>query len=122
MSYNDDSNPRPERPRFEPEIIPPGRESDHGGSRGTRFSGMWYTIEEDENGFRRVQFKRPGTFQIILMVLAAGLVVALFFVVLSALVLLWIPLAIAGILYALFTSSGRQMWQRVQGWFGGLRR
>jgi fatty acid desaturase len=121
MAYNDDPNLRPERPRYEPEIIPPGQESGYG-RRGTSFSGMWYSIEEDENGFRRIQFKRPGTFQIILMVLGAGLVVALFFVVLSALVLLWIPLAIAGVLFALFTGTGRELWQRVQGWLGGSRR
>ena len=57
----------------------------------------------------------------LVILLGVGLVVALFFVVLSALVLLWIPIVIAGILFAMFSSAGRSYWRRIQGWWRGGR-
>lgn len=110
---NEPDRPRAETPRYEPEIIPPGEEA-----RGrTTFESVFVRVEEGEDGIRRVTLKRPGPFTIILILLAIGLVVALLFVVLSALVLIWIPIAIAGILFALFSGTARQYWQRVQSWW-----
>ena len=128
MSINDPNDPRftrprVEHPRVEPEIIPPGAQSRQGGRYGARggFDSIFIRVDEGADGIRRVTLKRPGPFTIIALLLGAGLVVALFFVVLAGLMLLWIPLTIAGILFALFSSSGRDMWQRVRGWWSGGR-
>ncbi|MBZ0141010.1 MAG: hypothetical protein K8H87_14755 [Pseudorhodoplanes sp.] len=114
---NEPDHPRVEHPRHEPEIIPPGGRARR---RGT-FESVFIRIEEGEDGIRRVTLKRPGPFTIALIVLAVGVVVALVFVVLSALVLVWIPIVVAGILFALFSGSLRNAWQRVQDWWRGGR-
>lgn|GEM_PF-672461 len=126
MSSNDpndphDRRPRVEQPRVEPEIIPPNAQSRRGGGTRGGFDSIFIRVEEGADGIRRVTLKRPGPFTIIALLAAAGLIVALFFVVLAGLVILWIPLAIIGILFALFSSSGRDMWQRIRGWWSGAR-
>jgi hypothetical protein len=125
MSTNDPhdprfTRPRVEHPRVEPEIIPPGAQSRQGARGG--FDSIFIRVDEGADGIRRVTLKRPGPFTIIALLLGAGLVVALFFVVLAGLVILWIPLVIAGILFALFSGSARDMWQRIRGWWGGFLR
>jgi len=120
MSNDDSRKPRVERPRVEPEIIPPNAQSRRGARGG--FDSVFIRVEEGDDGIRRVHLKKPGPFTIVVVLLAVGLVVALFFVVLSALMLLWIPLVIVGILFALFSGSALNAWQRVRGWFGGRRR
>jgi len=115
---NEPDRPRAERPRSEPEIIPPGE--DMHGRRGG-FESVFIHVEDGPDGIRRMSLKRPGPFTIVLILLGVGLAVALFFVVLSALVLLWIPIVTAGILFAMFSTAGRQYWQRIQGWWRGGR-
>jgi len=132
MSINDphdpnDNRPRVERPRVEPEIIPPGGSSrGRAGGRGAFGSGgfesLFIGIEEGPDGIRRVTLKRPGPFTIIALVAAAGIAVALFFVLLAGLMILWVPLAIIGILIAMFSGQGRSLWQRMRGWLGGVSR
>lgn len=113
----DNHRPRVERPRVEPEIIPP-----RGSTRQRGFDSLFMRVEEGDDGIRRVYLKKPGTLSIVLILLAAGAVAALFFLLLAGLMLLWIPLVIIGILFAVFSVSARDLWSRVQGWFGGLRR
>jgi hypothetical protein len=117
MATNDPNAPRAERPRVEPEIIPP-----HASTRQSGFEAVFVRVEEGPDGIRRVYLKKPGTFTIVLVLLAAGAVAALFFLLLAGLMLLWIPLVIVGILFAVFSVSARDLWSRVQGWFGGSRR
>lgn len=112
---NEPDRPRVEQPRYQPEIIPPGEDMRR--RRGS-FESIFIHVEEGPDGVRRASLKRPGPFTIALVLLGVGLVVALFFVLLSALVLLWIPVAIVGILLALFSSAGRDYWRRIRGWFG----
>jgi hypothetical protein len=113
---NEPDRPRAETPRVEPEIIPPGEEA-----RGrTAFESVFIRMEEGEDGIRRVTLKRPGPFAIVLILLGIGLAVALFFVVLSALVLIWIPIVVVGILFALFSGTARHYWDRLRRrWRGG---
>jgi len=113
----DNHRPRAERPRLEPEIIPP---QSRAGQRS--FDSLFVRVEEGEDGFRRVYLKKPGPFTVILILLAAGAVAALFFLLLAGLMLLWIPLIIVGVLFAVFSVSARDLWSRVQGWFGRGRR
>jgi hypothetical protein len=114
---SDNHRPRVERPRVEPEIIPP-----RAGPRQRGFDSLFMRVEEGDDGIRRVYLKKPGTFSIVLILLAVGAVAALFFLLLAGLMLLWIPLVIIGILVAVFSVSARDLWSRVQGWFGGRRR
>lgn len=114
----DNQSPRVERPRAEPEIIPPRAQS-----RQRSFDSLFVRVEEGDDGIRRIYVKKPGPLTIILVLLVAGATGALFFVLLAGLMLLWIPLVIAGILIAMFSGSARDVWSRVQGWFGlGSRR
>jgi hypothetical protein len=137
MSINDPNDPRyhrprVEHPRVEPEIIPPNAQSRQGGRYGARdgasdrtsggFESLFIRVEEGPDGIRRVTLKRPGPFTIIALLLGAGLLVALFFVVLAGLMLLWIPVVIAGVAFALFSGSARTAWQRMRGWWSGLSR
>jgi hypothetical protein len=115
---NEPDHPRVERPRFEPEIIPPGEDARR---RRGGFESVFIHVEEGADGVKRMSLKRPGPFTIVMMLLGAGLIVALVFVVLSALVLLWIPVMIAGVLFAMFSTTGRDYWRRIQGWWRGWR-
>jgi ABC-type transport system involved in cytochrome bd biosynthesis fused ATPase/permease subunit len=113
MSDND-HNPRVERPRVEPEIIPPRAQS-----RQRSFDSLFVRVEEGDDGIRRIYLKKLGPLTIVLLLLVAGATGVLFFVLLAGLMLLWIPLVIAGILVAMFSGQARELWSRVQGWFGG---
>ncbi len=117
MSYTDPTRPPVERPRVEPEIIPPNAR--RGGRRA--FENIFVRVEESDDGIRRVQIKKLGPFTLALILLGIGLAVGIVFLLLAGLVLLWIPIVIVGILFALFSVSARDMWRRVQGWFGGGR-
>ena len=81
-----DHSNQPERPRVEPEIIPPGRTSpDWRGSawRPDAFGRPY--------GTQRIHVTRVGPFGIaLLFLLAAGMLGVIFFAVLGA-ILLWIP-------------------------------
>lgn len=113
----DNHRPPVERPRVEPEIIPP-RSQAHQRS----FDSLFIRVEEGDDGIRRIHVKKPGPFTIILILLAAGTLGALFFVLLAGLMLLWIPLVVVGILVAMFSGTARDLWSRVTGWLGGARR
>jgi hypothetical protein len=102
----------PERPRAEPEIIPPGRTER--AWRGPM--GIWMRIDE-RDGVRRVVIARPGLLSIILGLLLLGLIAALVFLLLAGIVLVWIPILIGGILLALLSGSIRRSWRRLQAWW-----
>ncbi len=120
MENRDPTNPRVERPRVEPEIIPPDA---RGGQRpGGNFENIFIRVEEGDDGIRRFTLKRPGPFLIAAMLIGAGLFVAIVLVLLAGLVLLWIPLAIAGVIFALFSGSARNALSRIGAWWGGRRR
>ena len=118
MSYTDPTKPPVERPRVEPEIIPPHARR---GGRGA-FENLFVRVEEGDDGIRRVQIKKLGPFTLALILLGIGLAVGIVFLLLAGLVLLWIPIVIIGILFALFSVSARDLWQRVRGFLGGARR
>jgi hypothetical protein len=113
----DNQTPRVERPRVEPEIIPPNAQR-----RQRNFDSLFVRIEEGDDGIRRVYLKKPGPFTIVMILLAAGTLGALFFLLLAGLMLLWIPLVIVGVAAAMFSGSARQLWSNVSGWLGGNAR
>ena len=101
----DQSRQPPERPRFEPEIIPPGETHDPMGTR----------IFVDQNTTEHIFVGRIGPFGFFLMALAIGAVIAVILVLLLGAFLLWIPVVglliaaglVAGVLRPLFSRGGR---------------
>jgi len=100
------SDPGPERPPSEPEIIPPDQRR-----AGGRHRGVWVTVDE-QGGARRVYVARPGPFTIVLVLAILGLIAALALIVLLSLAVIWIPVVILLIL-AFVTSM---YWQRFRHW------
>ncbi|NEW90710.1 hypothetical protein [Rhodopseudomonas sp. BR0M22] len=99
----DQSRP-PERPRYEPEIIPPGQTHDPMGTR----------IFIDQNTTEHVFVGKVGPLGLFLMALAIGAVIAVVLVLLLGAFLLWIPVVglliaaglVAGVLRPLFSRHG----------------
>lgn len=99
----DQSRP-PERPRYEPEIIPPGQTRDPMGTR----------IFIDQNTTEHVFVGKVGPLGLFLMALAIGAVIAVVLVLLLGAFLLWIPVVglliaaglVAGVLRPLFSRNG----------------
>jgi len=114
MSTNQIPDRGPERPRVEPEIIPPG--ADDRMRRGPM--GVWMRIDA-RDGAQRIFIARPGLGSIILGLIVIGFVVAVVFLVLAGIVLLWIPIVVGGILLALLSGTVRRYWQQLQVWRAG---
>ena len=106
LSMVDDRDP-PERPRVEPEIIPPER---------AHRQSDWRRSPWSDGGFgstratHRVYVTRLGPFGIALLLLAAAAIVAIVMITALGLVLIWIPVVaavvIAGALVRLLRGSG----------------
>jgi hypothetical protein len=94
---------RPERPRAEPEIIPPDR---NGGQADWRRppSNPWRGRGFEElRGSQRVYVGRIGPFGIVLLLLAVAAIIGVLMIAVLGAVLIWIPvLAVAIVLAALF--------------------
>jgi apolipoprotein N-acyltransferase len=90
----------PERPRVEPEIIPPdrsGRGSDWGRSPW-RSGGYGQT-----RGTQRIYVARLGPFGLALLILAIAAIVAIVLIAMLGAVLIWIPVvAVLVVVAALF--------------------
>ena len=120
MSNNLPSRPRAESPRHEPEILLPGEEprraepdGEQAGADG--FESIFIRIDENGEGFRHVHIARPGPFSILLGLLLIGLVAAILVVVLLGAMLIWLPLAVAGLLIAVFARPLRDLWRQIRG-------
>jgi len=103
-----DQADRPDRPRSEPEIIPPQR--NRAGADQPPY--IWLSTEEN-SGTQRIFVTRPGPFAIIAALAVIGLVVAAIVLVLLGAILIWIPVVIFIISAVLL----RQYWRRLQNWF-----
>jgi hypothetical protein len=107
-SHDDRSGPRPEQPRAEPEIIPPGR-------AGRRERAAFVSVDE-RDGIRRVYVARPGPFTIMLALAILGLIGLVMLIVLLSVALVWIPVVIALIVAFVLTVTFRQYWWRFRAW------
>ena len=85
---------RPEKPRFEPEIIPPGESHD---PKGTR-------IFIDQTTSERIFVGRISPLQMFMLAMGIGAVIAVVLVILLGAFLLWIP--IVGLLIAAGLLAG----------------
>ena len=87
----DDPN-QPERPRVEPEIIPPDR-NPHAGPIGTgRLGSPFFSTAADET--HRIYVARLGPFGIALLMLIVGVVVAVILLAVVGAFLIWIPVVL----------------------------
>jgi hypothetical protein len=80
---------RPERPRLEPEIIPP--------ARGRRYSGWQYDVwqpyaSSTAGGTHRLYVARLGPFGLAMFMLLVGIVVAVLVLAVVGAILIWIPI------------------------------
>lgn len=79
---------QPERPRVEPEIIPP----DRSGSRPDWTSSPWRdSAFSRTRGTHRIYVTRLGPFGIALLMLAVAAIVAIVLIAVLGAVLIWIP-------------------------------
>jgi len=116
MPNDIDPNRGPERPRAEPEIIGPGEDF-----RSRRERSSVFVQFEGMDGIHRILIARPGWPAIIATILILGLLVAIIFIVLAGIVVLWIPLLILGILAALVSGTARSYWNRMRNFLFGPR-
>ena len=100
MSYTDPTKPPVERPRVEPEIIPPNARRGGGG-----FENLFVRVEEGDDGFRRVQIKKIGPFTLAMILLGVGLAVGIVFLLLAGLVGMTVSLAAVGASFAFFSTE-----------------
>ena len=94
---------RAERPRPEPEIIPP----DRAGEAFTRRESAIF-IQMGPQGVHRVQLGRPSLLSLFWLALFIAFVLAFVFVVLFGAVLIFIPVVIL----LLVAAVGAGLWQR----------
>jgi hypothetical protein len=87
----DDHN-KPERPRVEPEIIPPDRGERQSGWRYTPWRG---SASGNTHTTQRVYVTRLGPFGIALVLLAIAAIVAIVVIAILGAVLIWIPVVAA---------------------------
>jgi hypothetical protein len=95
------SNPPSNRPRAEPEIIPPGAPlppRDGDGPFNARF--------------QRIYIARPGPFGLLLVALAAIIIVAVILLLVVGAVLIWLPVVGLMIAIGIVTGLVRSRWRR----------
>ena len=105
------SDSPPEQPRYEPEIIPPGRDA-HAG----RGDGYVWVSTGGQDGARRIYMARPGPFSIIVALLLAALVLTAIVLLLLGFALFLIPVVVFVIAALLVAGYARHYWARLKFW------
>jgi hypothetical protein len=101
----------PERPRSEPEIIPPGRQ---GGRRGSQ-SHVWVWMA-DREGMREANVRLPGPLTIFLALALVAMVTGLIMILVLGAVIIWVPVFVLAIVGLLIAAAARQYWWRFRRW------
>jgi hypothetical protein len=96
---------QPERPRVEPEIIPPGH-GDGPNERGTDWPPPFGSTQS--RGTHRFYVSRIGPFGFALLMLVIGLLAAVMLLILIGTALLWIPVIAVMAVVAAFSG----LWRR----------
>ena len=112
MSDRNQGSDRPgsaERPRSEPEIIPPGQ-------AGGRTHRIWFAMDDD--GTRRIYVAQPGPFTIILALAVLGLIALVMLIVLLSVAVIWIPVVIILVGTLVLSLTFSRYWQRFRNWLG----
>jgi hypothetical protein len=98
----------PERPRMEPEIIPPDR-SGRGNPRGQGWPPPPYGYRQDSTGTQRIFVTRIGPLGFGLFMLVAGLFAAVLLLLLIGTALIWLPFVAALVIL----SAVAGVWRRL---------
>jgi hypothetical protein len=101
------SNIEPERPRAEPEIIPPDRIAEDELRRAARIH-----MDDGAGGFQRIYIARIGPFGTILLALASGAIAILLLALLVGAFLIWIPIVGLLVAAAVISTLLRNFFQR----------
>jgi hypothetical protein len=101
-----------DRPRSEPEIIPPDRRG--GGHRDSQ-SHVWVWVA-DRDGMRRANVTLPGPFTIFLALALVAMVAGLIVILVLGAVIIWIPIFVLAIVGLLIAAAARQYWWRFRRW------
>lgn len=99
------SNPPSNRPRAEPEIIPPGAPLPP--RRDGPFNDGPFNAR-----FQRIYIARPGPFGLLLVALAAIIIVAVIVLLLLGAVLIWLPVVGLMVAFGIVTGLVRSRWRR----------
>jgi hypothetical protein len=95
--------PQGEKPRAEPEIIPPDR-SGRGAHRAQGFT--------DASGTERIRVMRVGPFGSILVVLITAILVAVMLALLLGVLLIWLPVLVLFVAGAIIVTIVRAYFRR----------
>src|SRR5258708_35911162 len=101
----------PDRPRSEPEIIPPGRDNRRDGSN----PHVWVWVA-DREGMRQANATLPGPFTIFLALALVTVVVGGILLVVLGAVLIWIPAFVLAVGALAIAATARQYWWRFRRW------
>lgn len=102
---------RPERPRVEPEILPPDGDEPSGRGMPPR---MFVFVDRDGRT-RFASFRPPGPFTLMLALVILGAIGVSVLVLVLGFVLIWIPAAVLGVAALAFSSQIRAAWRRLIG-------
>src|SRR5262245_44319967 len=110
MTHSDPPESGTSRPRYEPEIIPPGQ------SGRNQRPNIFVSVNEDGEGVRRVYIAQPGPFTIILALAVLALIAGIMLIVLLSVAVIWIPVVIFLIAAFVLSVTFRQYWGRFRNW------
>jgi hypothetical protein len=99
MAKRPRNSDEPERPRVEPEILPP----DRGGRNG------WPPYGERAHGTQRIYVRRIGPLGFALLMLVVGLLAGVMLLVLIGAALIWIPVVAVLVIIAAVSGLLRRL-------------
>ena len=113
-----DSADRPERPRAEPEIIPPGAPDPRRRSAEPdpeEMPGAVFITVDQDGRTRYTKIEPPGPLAVGIGLLVLGAVAVTIMLLVLGLVLVWVPVIAAVIAVLLFSRYLKAAWQRFMG-------
>lgn len=102
----------PERPRSEPEIIPPDRS---GRGQADDANARVFVYVDRDGRTQRVNVKTPGPFTVILILLALALVASVILALVVGALFFLIPIAAVTLAALIAWIYARSFWYRVRG-------
>ena len=117
MSYSHHSG-TPEKPRSEPEIIPPGHDHDplsRTSRPGQQDRADGFVFTDAHGRTHHIRAKRISPFLIVAVLFGIALTVAIILLLVIGAVLVWIPVAAAIVFGLLGFGALRGYWRRLRG-------
>lgn len=111
MQHPPANDRRPERPRTEPEILPPDGDEPVGRGMPPRM----FVFVDREGRTRFASFRPPGPLAAVLALFILGGIAASILVLVLGFVLIWIPVAVLVVAALAFSSQIRSAWRWLTG-------